>query len=470
MVYNIASMSANLTDDSRLVRPGDTFVAIKGLNVDGHDYVGEAIKRGARIIYGEKDLKVKNYVKVGDSRAKLAELASLQFDNPSQKLKIIGVTGTDGKTTTTHLIHHILKTSGKKASMVSSVYAEIGGQQYDTGFHVTTPDSWMLQKFLRQAADAPDEYMVLEVTSHGLDQNRVWGIEFEIGVLTNITHEHLDYHVTYKSYVKAKEQLLYRSKISVVNRDDESYDFLDPRFRKDDSKNVITYAIKESADVTPKKFSFVSPLPGEYNRSNCLAAIAAAQKLGVAHRDIKKALKTFEGIKGRFEKVPTKSGFEVIIDFAHTPNAIEKVLAAVEPETKGKLIHVFGSAALRDHAKRPVMGRNSAAHADLIVLTEEDYRTEDVNQIIEEIAQGCIQNGAQEFKITDYKKALKSAKTAFFRIPSRTDAVDFAVTKLAQKNDTVILTGKAHEKSLCRGTTEYPWSEHEAVESALKKR
>ena len=394
-----------------------------------------------------------------------AIFAAVYYGFPGKKLKVIGITGTDGKTTTTHLIHHILTSAHKKASMVSSVFAEIAGKQYDTGFHVTSPNEWQVQKFLQESFKAGEEYMVLEVTSHALDQHRVDGIDFEIGVLTNITHEHLDYHKTYENYVSTKVKLLKRARCAIVNRDDESFRYIDV------SKNqkTITYGIKNKSDVMPETFTFTSPLPGEYNLYNCLAAIAACQQLGIKDAEIKKALKTFKGVKGRFEYLPTDNNFEVIIDFAHTPNGIEKVLSTVKPMVRGKLIHVFGSAGLRDRSKRPIMGEKSALFADVSVLTEEDYRTEHVDQIMDEIAQGCILQGARELTVGDFEKALVSKNKVFFRINDRQTAIDFAIQKLARKNDVLIFTGKAHEKSLCRGTVEYPWSEHEAIRKALKK-
>lgn len=393
-----------------------------------------------------------------------AFLAALYYGYPGRRIKVIGVTGTDGKTTTTHLIHHILKAAGKKVSMVSSVYAEIAGKKYDTGFHVTTPDSWMLQKFFKEAVDRGDEYMVLEVTSHGLDQNRVGGIAFEAGVLTNITHEHLDYHKTYEQYVRAKLKLLFRSRVAIVNKDDESYKQI-----IEAGLQPLTYGIKQAADTTPKNFSFTSPLPGEYNRYNCLAAIAVSRVFQIDTTIIQAALKKFPGVKGRFEYFQTHKDFGVIIDFAHTPNALEKVLSTVKPSVSGKLIHVFGAAGLRDFTKRPVMGKVSATYADVIVLTEEDYRTESVEEIIETIAQGCRDTGAKEYETIQVKKALQENSAVFFKISDRKTAIEFAIRKLARKGDMVILTGKAHEKSLCRGTTEHPWSEHGAVHEALKK-
>lgn len=392
--------------------------------------------------------------------------AANKYGFPGKKIKVIGITGTDGKTTTTHLVHHILKAAGKKTSMVSSVYAEIAGAYYDTGFHVTTPDSYMLQKFLKQAYEAGDEYMVLEVTSHGLDQNRVLGIDFYIGVLTNITHEHLDYHKTYENYIRSKETLLKKAKLSVINKDDESF----AQLHTNDYHLVKTYAIKDiTADVTLEKFPFSSPLPGEYNIYNCLAAIAVAKEIGISNDNIKKALKNFPGVKGRFESISTSYGFNVIVDFAHTPNAIDKVLQTVKPMVKGKLIHIFGSAAKRDVAKRPIMGKNSAQFADIIILTEEDYRSESVEKINEEIAKGARELGVQELLPNEYDQKKSYTTPILFKIPNRADAINFAIA-IAKKGDAVIATGKAHEKSLCRGSIEYPWSEHDAIAQALKKR
>lgn len=415
--------------------------------------------------------------------------AAMYYGFPARNIQVIGVTGTDGKTTTTHLIHHILKSSGKKASMVSSVYAEIAGKIYDTGFHVTTPDSWMLQKFLRAAVDSGEEYMVLEVTSHALDQQRVLGIPFEIAVLTNITHEHLDYHKTYESYLKTKEKLLENAKIRIVNRDDESYKHLsilknkrsehsitDPVARSialvfpHVTDDIITYAVEQKADLTPKNFKFKINLPGIHNQYNALAAAAVGKILKISDKNIAKSLIDFAGVKGRYERVANSEGLSIIIDFAHTPNALKNVLPTAKKETKGHLIHLFGCAALRDVAKRPIMGAISAEFADYIILTEEDYRTEDVHEIIEQIAHGCMKAGAKEFLPQDVTAAQKMKVPVFFRIPNRTEAVNFAISKLAQKGDLVLLTGKAHETSLCRGTTEYPWSEHAAVMSALALR
>lgn len=385
-----------------------------------------------------------------------AFLACVFYGFPGKNLTIIGITGTDGKTTTTHLTYEVLKAAGRKVSMVSSVYGLIAGQEHDTGFHVTTPNPWFLQKSLRRAVNHGDTYFVLEVTSHGLDQNRVWGIPFQIGILTNVTHEHLDYHGNYKKYVAAKSKLLQWSKIVIVNIEDESYKYIvaNPTIM---SKNVKTYGLKKG-DANLKSFSFKTPLPGEYNQLNCLAAASAAKELGINDKDIQTGLAAFSGVKGRFEMVKTKFGFDVIIDFAHTPNALVRVLSTISGMSSGRVIHVFGCAGLRDFAKRPMMGAASAKYADITIITEEDYRTEDVNKITSQIEEG-------------YRQTVVSMRTdtkQLFKIPNRQEAINQAIS-LAKKGDIVILTGKGHEKSLCRGKTEYPWSDHKGTESALKK-
>lgn len=378
----------------------------------------------------------------------VAIFANVWFGFPSRKLTVIGVTGTDGKTTTTTLIYEILKATGRKASMISSVHAVIAGKSYDTGFHVTTPSAWYVQKYLRAAIDHGDTHVVLEVTSHGLAQHRVWGISFAVGVITNVTHEHLDWHGTFEHYLVTKLSLLVRSRVAVINRDESDlYSRALPILVR---KKYVTYGIRRDAVVTPKTYPFKTALPGEFNKYNVLAALAVAcEGLGVEKKSALKTIASFQGVPGRMETVVTKP-FRVIIDFAHTPNAIEKALSAARMLTKKRLIHVFGAAGLRDHLKRPMMGSASAAHADIMVLTEEDYRTEDVNRIIDQIASG-VPTGAE-----------------VYRYPNRDEAIRFALS-LAKAGDTVILTGKSHEKSLARGKKEYPWSEHEAVRKAIAK-
>jgi UDP-N-acetylmuramoyl-L-alanyl-D-glutamate--2,6-diaminopimelate ligase len=383
-----------------------------------------------------------------------AAIANLIYGFPSRKLKVIGVTGTDGKTTTTHLIAHILKASGKKVSFVSSVFASIGGKESDIGFHVTTPSSFALQKLFKKSADNNDEYFVLETTSHALDQNRIWGIRYEIGVLTNVTHEHLDYHKTYEEYLAVKLKLLNKAKLSIVNQDDESYGLI-----KNLGLNVKIYNSQFKGSGDFKELT-------KFNKYNYSAAYTVCRELGIPEGEILKALKSFELPKGRLDLIYDKD-FKIIIDFAHTPNALSQLLPEVRKiylKKQGRLIHVFGSAGLRDFTKRPLMGEASAKSSDLIILTEEDYRSEDPVAICNEIAEGLEKEGATK---VNYNQLINCSEKSYSMIINREKAIREAI-KAAQKNDVIILTGKAHEKSLCRGKTEYPWDEYAAVEKALK--
>ena len=372
---------------------------------------------------------------------------------PAKKLTLIGVTGTDGKTTTTTLIYHLLKLAGKKVAMVSSVAAYIGDEGLDTGFHVTSPDPWQLQKLLRRVADAGYQYLVLEVTSHGLDQHRILGCNFYLSVLTNITHEHLDYHKTLAEYIKAKARLFKLSQTSILNQDAAAY----PQIKQllAGKTRIKTYSLKRPLDEIIMA-AIDTTFPVRYNQENALAAATVAVELGLSSQIIARGLKTFPGVPGRLEVVPNEAGLQVIIDFAHTPNALKVVLTelrrrlhATRYTPQAKLIAIFGSAGLRDHTKRPIMGKIAAQLADEVVLTAEDPRTEDVNTIIGQIASGA-------------------PKFPFHKIPDRQEAINYAIINLARTGDMVGIFGKGHETSMCYGTTEHPWSDRQAALIALK--
>ena len=377
----------------------------------------------------------------------IAILANLFYGFPSRKLKVIGVTGTDGKTTTTSLIYHILDTAGFNTSMVTSVGAVIGGKNYDVGFHVTTPSSFAVQRFIKKAIDAGSKFLVLETTSHALDQFRVFGVKFEVGVLTNVAHEHLDYHKTYENYLKTKAKLLKMSKIAIANRDDISFSLISNI--KNQKSKMITYGLKSNADVNPKNFPFETKLIGEFNKYNILAAVAACKALGIEDNAIRKGIKSFVAPLGR-EDIVYKKDFTVMIDFAHTPNALEQILKSICPSIEGRLIHVFGSAGQRDASKRPLMGESSSKYADIIILTSEDPRSELIEKINQDIRLG-ITNSKKIMEIKDRKKAISEA------------------IKMAGKGDFVLITGKSHEKSMNYGHGEVAWDEYRAVKDALAK-
>jgi len=390
-----------------------------------------------------------------------AILANIYYGFPSRKLKVIGVTGTDGKTTTTHLIYYILKSNGKKVSMISSVYAQVGEKEFDTGFHVTTPDVFPLQKLLLQSVQNGDEYFVLETTSHALFQNRVFGIRYEIGVLTNVTHEHLDMHHTLEEYTRIKLKLLQRAKYAVTNEDDQSYKQIKDQRSKikdaDRKSKIFTYSLRHpelvsGSDFKKQMLKRVQHDMAEFNQYNYLAAYKVCKILGLSDEEILSAMRTFKLPKGRYEVISTKP-VTAIIDFAHTPNGIYEILKDVRKRyvKKGnKLIHVFGYAGKRDQTKRSSMGEASGAFSDFVILTEEDYRDEDPIKICNEIAIGLKKKGKPYSIIVDRKKAIKKA------------------FEIAQKGDVVIATGKGHETSLCRGDKEYPWDERKVFYDNLR--
>lgn len=381
-----------------------------------------------------------------------AFLASCFYGFPAREMTVIGVTGTDGKTTTASLLFHILKVAGKKSALISTVGAEIGEKQYNTGFHVTTPDSQLIQSYIKKAKEAGVTHLVLEVTSHALDQYRTFGIPFAYAVITNITHEHLDYHGTYERYVEVKSRLILQSKVGVLNRDDTSYPMLLKLL--DGRPNIITYGKRDADYAMDSLRSVKSSLTGEYNQYNLLAASAVSQELGISLEDIKKAAGTYTLPKGRSEIVYDNS-FRVMIDFAHTPNAFLHLLSTIKQDRKqGRIIHVFGAAGFRDRSKRPRMGEIASDYDDCIILTTEDSRGESVDTILDEIASGIIR---------------RNNFPEVYRVIDRQKAIDFAVS-IANKGDIVVVTGKGHEESMNMGKGEVAWSDHEAVRKAIVTR
>ncbi|MBI3289918.1 UDP-N-acetylmuramoyl-L-alanyl-D-glutamate--2,6-diaminopimelate ligase [Candidatus Microgenomates bacterium] len=407
-----------------------------------------------------------------------AIFAVAKYGYPARDLTVIGVTGTDGKTTTTHLIGAILSEAGCRTAIVSTVGGFFDGREVDTGFHVTTPDARYIQPLLVRIRDSGITHVVLEVTSHGLDQHRVFGCNFKIGVLTNITHEHLDYHKTWEKYRDAKAKLFRNVKIAVLNRDDGSFDYIKNVAH---GARVISYSATKSATIVgksvavdvggveflinegKKKAPIKTLLFGKYNISNILAASGVGRALGISWNSIADAVSKFPGIPGRMEEISNKKGFRTIVDFAHTPNALESLLKTLRNSTAGKIIVVFGSAGLRDREKRKLMGKVSARLADFSVVTAEDPRTENVEAIIDEITRGIRQNA----KVWDGQVDWRKSGRWCIRVAERGEAISFAIQKLAQKGDIVVICGKGHEKSMAYGKKEYPWSDREAVEVAL---
>lgn len=399
-----------------------------------------------------------------------AILALIVYGFPGRGVTIIGVTGTDGKTTTASLIYHILQTAGYKTALVSTVGAIINGKSSDLGFHITTPGRFAVQSYIKQAKKAGAKYIVLEVTSHALDQHRVFGIPFAVGVVTNITREHLDYHKTYERYVHAKAKLLRKAKIAILNKDDHSYQRLKKHELKKD-KTIVTYGFKTDSTVNPHMFPFQTKLIGKFNRYNILAAIATLRAVNIPDEVIRKGIASFKPPIGRQEIVYNKN-FMVIIDFAHTPNSFASILPEIKKITKKRLIHVFGTAGKRDAVKRPEMGKISARYADIMILTAEDPRNEPIEKINQEIMSGIHPSSFTIIKYDTFKQTsekIKDGKKYIVLIPDRKEALQFAIA-LANKGDIVITTGKSHEKSINYGKGEEPWSEYAVVTEALKKK
>lgn len=490
-----ASSSTHVTGiaiDSRLVKPGDLFVAMQGGMTDGHAYIPKAIERGAAAVIGSQSLEglAVPYVRLDDPRRALSWLAAAFYDWPGRKLTVVGVTGTDGKTTTTNLIHKILLAAGIKAGMVSTVNAVVGEEVLDTGFHVTTPDAHDMQHYLAKMVDAGLTHVILETTSHGWAQHRVDACEFDIGVVTNITHEHLDEHGSYENYRAAKARLFEsleqtlpkkhgNARLAVLNRDDRSFEFLDKLVKG----KSFSYGLAEGADVcgmeieySPSgiRFQAISPdfridisstLVGAYNVSNCLAALTAAvYGLNVPADVAARGIASLEGVPGRMERIDLGQNFAAIVDFAHTPNALKVTLESARGMLEGerkirgnpnkpRVIAIFGSAGLRDREKRRMMAETSAELADLSILTAEDPRTESLEGILEEMAAGARSKGGREGE-------------TFWRVPDRGEAIRFAL-RLARPGDIVLSCGKGHEQSMCFGRKEYLWDDRVAMRAAL---
>ena len=402
---------AGITADSRLVKPGFIFVAVRGLSSDGHNFISQSLKNGAKVVVGENLHSGAEYVQVPDSREALGELASVFYGNPSQKLKVIGVTGTKGKTTTVHLIYHILTKLGKKVGLLSSISVP--------GLHVTSPDTIFLHKLLKGFVDEGDEYAVIEVSSHGIDQKRIACVKFDVAVLTNIAPEHLDYHKTFEEYKKVKMSFINSAKCKVITPEETNIDIL----------------------------------PGKFNNLNVEAAVAAVEKFDIKREDAITAAKSFELPEGRLTEISNSLGFRIFIDFAHTPDSLKAVLTHLRTQTSGKLISVFGCAGERDPGKRFKMGKVSVEFADLSVFTAEDPRSENLSDILAKMAQGA-------------RKAEGVENKNFFRIPERGEAIAFALS-IAKKGDTIAILGKGHEKSMAYAGYEHPWSDKEMITDLL---
>jgi UDP-N-acetylmuramoyl-L-alanyl-D-glutamate--2,6-diaminopimelate ligase len=501
--------------DSRQVRPGALFVAYRGVGADGHRFIADAVGSGAVAVVGEQppagvDYGRAAYLQVRDGREALAWLSAAWEGHPSRRLALVGVTGTDGKTTTSNILYSILRTAGRNAGLISTVNAKIGERTHETGLHTTTPDAPEVQRYLAQMVASGTDVAILEATSHGLAQHRVTGCAFDIAVVTNVTHEHLDFHGSYEDYREAKARLFRMlasssvkpglAKTKVLNADDASYPYMlgIPAERtqiyglgtrvserpeppapvpcreavgRTDAPSRGAFAELLAWDVRQdvsglhfdlelrpegRHWTLHSPLLGEYNVYNILAASSAAIALGAGPEDIATGVQRVTGVPGRMERIDRGQTFMAIVDFAHTPNALANVLRTARTLTQGhdgRVIVAFGSAGLRDRAKRGLMGEVAAQHADLAIVTAEDPRTEDLAGILNEIAGALRRMGRLEGR-------------DFVQIADRQRAILYAVEQ-ARQGDVVLVCGKGHERSMCFGAIEHPWRDQDALVWAL---
>jgi UDP-N-acetylmuramoyl-L-alanyl-D-glutamate--2,6-diaminopimelate ligase len=458
-----------LAYDSRQVQPGGMFVAVPGEHTDGRRFLADAAQRGAIVGLGEALQDVSSppmpYVEVGDVRTALANLACAFYGYPARELCMFGVTGTDGKTTTSNLISAILEAAGKRTGLMTTVNFKISGQEWENATRQSTLEALEVQQFLRRMLDAGVSHAVIEATSHGLELRRVHGCDFDVGVVTNITHEHLDFHKTIEGYRRAKARLfemldptrdkgLGAQPVAILNRDDVSYEVLKPYCRvpvfdygieqpaavravdlqlnADGTRFRVVVKGSEGLHLADAEMMIETTLIGRFNVSNCLAAIAATYSQGIRASDIVAGLASVGGISGRMERIQEGQPFSVIVDYAHTPDSLKKVLAILRPLTIGRLIVVFGSAGERDVQKRPIMGQIAAEMTDFFVITDEDPRDEDRIQILNEIARGAEAVGKQRGR-------------DFLCIADRSEAIAAAFAR-AQRGDTVLLAGKGHEQ------------------------
>lgn len=401
-----------------------------------------------------------------------AVLANVRYGFPGRSIKAIGVTGTNGKTTTSFFIYNLLHSAGVKVALLSTVATGVNGKIIPRKIHMTTTNAAELQRSLKSFAKQGVEWVVVETSSHALAQHRVWGVPYEIAVMTNVTHDHLDYHKTFERYRDAKRSLFTLAnkrgrKLGIVNADDDSAALFAGSI-----KNSVSYGIKQgdlraasiamdgsgssyTATIGDDSYSVRANIPGEFNISNSLAAIAVGRELGLTKEQIETGIASLQSVEGRMNTIDEGQAFKVIVDFASTPDGFEKFFASVRPLVKGKLVAVFGSAGRRDENKRAVQGEIAAKYADELILTEEDDRDVDGLEILKQIASGA-------------EKAGKKIDETIHLIPSREEAIGYAFTRVANADDMVVLLGKGHEKTIERVDGEYPWDESAVARQALR--
>lgn len=464
--------------DSRKVQPGDLFICLPGHTVDGHDYARQAAEQGAAALVVERwlDEVALPQLKVKDCRQAMAVLGGVFYGAPSSRLKVIGVTGTNGKTTTTYLIERIMQDQGKETGLIGTIQRRFAGQTYPMSG--TTPESLELQKYLHDMAEGGGEYCVMEVSSHALAQGRVKGTRFRTAVFTNLTQDHLDYHKTMDEYRWAKGLFFSRlGNTYAENPEERSYAVLnvdDPAsayFAKQTAVEVITYGVEQDADVIASNISITARgtsfhvdtfrgsadislrMVGKFNVYNALAAISAALLEGIPLTQIKASLESVKGVEGRVEAVDEGQDFAVIVDYAHTPDGLENVLRTVNEFAKGRVICVFGCGGDRDRKKRPIMGQIAAKYADYVLVTSDNPRTEDPQAILRDIEQGLIEDGVDQAR--------------YEMIVDRREAIGKAI-EMASHEDVVLIAGKGHETYQLIGTKVLDFDDRIVAKEAIR--
>ena len=464
---NMDTEITSVVYDSRKVTPGSLFVAITGFATDGNKYIPMALEKGAAVIVtAQPQGETVPFVQVTSDRLALAQLGCNFFDHPGNALKLIGVTGTNGKTSTTLLLKHVLETTiGAKVGLMGTMENMIGDLVIPT--ERTTPESFELQALLAQMRDAGCTHAIMEVSSHAIALDRVAGLHYEVAAFTNLTEDHLDFHKTMEHYCDTKAELFNCCNKAVANRDDAWFD----RITKKANCQMLTTSVKGSADLHAEDLELLSdgisftavygdervevrlPIPGKFTVYNVLSVLGCALQLGISLGDAAKALLTAKGVKGRVEVVPTPgTDYTVLIDYAHTPDGLENVLSSVKGYCKGRLIAVFGCGGDRDPVKRPIMGSIGVEIADIAIITSDNPRTENPGKIIQDILKG-----------------VNSAKNNYEIIENRPKAIQRAMD-IAKKDDIIVLAGKGHEtyQEICG--VKHHLDEREVVAAYLKEK
>ena len=458
---------AGIAYDSRAVQPGFAFVAIRGLETDGHRYISGAVNNGASVIVCEEPpAEDVPYLLVENSRLALSLMSAAWYGNPAEEMKLIGVTGTSGKTTGTHLIRHILQeAAGAKVGLIGTISNYIGPEEIHTEF--TTPESLELQGLFRRMADAGCSYAVMEVSSHSLALDRVGGLRFDVAAYTNLSQDHLDFHKTMEEYASAKRKLFTMCSSACINLDDAYASFM-----MDGAvcPCLTTSASDPAADLfadhivlTPQGVSFEAvyqgrrvpvrlAIPGLFSVHNALTALSVCLSAGISLEDAAVALKSAKGVKGRVEIVPTDSDYTILIDYSHKPDALENVLKTLRPITRGRLVTLCGCGGDRDRRKRPIMGQVAAQYSDFVIVTSDNPRTENPDAIIEEIMEG-----------------MKNSSTPIRREPDRVKAIHYAID-MAASGDVLLLAGKGHEDYQIVGHEKHHMDEREIVADYLREK